>query len=60
MSYAYDANVRGAQEAAHQEYLKHNRRVAEELRASGLYPEGDIHAYLRTGQHEDGPTSEEG
>ncbi len=58
--YAYDPKVPGAQETAHEAYLKHNRRVAEQLRASGLYPDGDINAYLRTGQDEDDPTNEDG
>jgi hypothetical protein len=30
------------------EYREHNRRVVEELRLLGLYPEGDINAFLRT------------
>lgn len=29
-------------------YDEHNRQVAEELRAVGLFPEGDINAHLRT------------
>lgn len=39
----------GSKEANEEEYLRHNRQVAEELRAAGLYPDGDINAYLRTG-----------
>jgi hypothetical protein len=35
----------GAKEAARQEYLRHNERVTEQLRAAGLYPGGDIDAY---------------
>ena len=31
-----------------EEYREHNRRVVEELRELGLYPEGDINAFLRT------------
>jgi hypothetical protein len=31
-----------------EQYRAHNRRVAQELRELGLYPEGDINAYLRT------------
>jgi hypothetical protein len=58
--YAYDPNVPGAKEAAHEAYLMHNRRVAEQLRASGLYPEGDINAYLRTAQDEGDSTKEHG
>jgi hypothetical protein len=39
----------GSEEAAKEEYLRHNQMVAERLRAAGLYPDGDINAYLRTG-----------
>ena len=45
----YDPEVPGSEETANQEYLSHNRMVAEHLRAAGLYPDGDINAYLRTG-----------
>ena len=48
--YGFDPKVPGSEEAAKEKYLTHNRKVAEELRASGLYPDGDINAYLRTGQ----------
>jgi hypothetical protein len=47
--YGYDPKVPGAEEAARERYLAHNREVAERLRAAGLYPDGDINAYLRTG-----------
>lgn len=47
-SYGYDAKVPGSKEIARAEYLRHNRRIAEQLRAAGLYPAGDINAYLRT------------
>jgi hypothetical protein len=47
-AYAYDAKVPGSEEAAREKYLQHNQAVARELRARGLYPEGDINAYLRT------------
>lgn len=33
---------------AEREYREHNLLVAQELRRIGLYPEGDINAYLRT------------
>jgi hypothetical protein len=57
--FAYRADEPGSREAAEAEYLRHNRKVAEELRAAGLYPEGDINAYLRTtgdreGEDDDG------
>jgi hypothetical protein len=48
-SYAYDAKVPGSQDAAREKYLRHNRMVAEQLVEAGLYPDGDINAYLRTG-----------
>jgi hypothetical protein len=47
--YGYDANVPGSEDAAKKEYLRHNRMVAEQLRVAGLYPDGDINAYLRAG-----------
>lgn len=47
--FGYDPKVSGSEETAKQEHLKHNRMVAEQLRAAGLYPDGDINAYLRTG-----------
>ena len=50
--YGYDPKVSGSEDAAHKEYLRHNRRVAQQLRAAGLYPNGDINAYLRTGGNE--------
>jgi hypothetical protein len=48
-SYGYDSKVPGAEEAAREEYLRHNRMVTEQLVEAGLYPDGDINAYLRTG-----------
>lgn len=50
--YGYDQKVPGSKDAAEKEYLRHNRMVAEQLRAAGLYPGGDINAYLRTGGNE--------
>ncbi len=47
-SYAYDAKVPGSEEGARTRYLEHNRAVQGRLRERGLYPEGDINAYLRT------------
>ena len=46
--YMWDPKVPGDEERAQQEYHDHNRRIAEELKELGLYPEGDINAYLRT------------
>jgi hypothetical protein len=47
--YGYDPKVPGSQEAAEEEYLRHNRAVARQLRARGLYPHGHVNAFLRTG-----------
>ncbi|MGH2817693.1 MAG: hypothetical protein ACRDJS_04445 [Actinomycetota bacterium] len=56
----YDSGRTESKDAIHsfmvagreEEYRAHNHRVAQELRQLGLYPEGDINAYLRT---DDGP-----
>lgn len=53
--FVFDPKVPGDEEWAQREYHEHNRRIAEELRRLGLYPEGDINAYLRT----EGPPPEE-
>lgn len=47
--FGYNPNVPGSKEAAEEQYLRYNRRVAAQLRAAGLYPGGDVNAYLRTG-----------
>lgn len=47
-SYGYDPKVPGSEQAAKENYLRHNRAVASELQARGLYPEGDINSFLRT------------
>lgn len=47
--FGYNPNVPRSKEAAEEQYLRYNRRVAEQLRAAGLYPGGDVNAYLRTG-----------
>jgi hypothetical protein len=52
-AYGYDAKIPGSKEAAQQEYLRHNQAVAKQLRARGLYPDGDINAFLRTEGAED-------
>jgi hypothetical protein len=44
--YAYNPKVQGSKEASESEHLEHNRRIAEELRAAGLFPEGDINPSL--------------
>ena len=51
--FGFDPKVPGAEEAAREAYVRHNGKVADELRAAGLYPEGDINAYLRTGGETD-------
>lgn len=48
-AYGFDRKVPGSEKAAREKYLTHNRMVAEELREAGLYPGGDVNAYLRTG-----------
>jgi hypothetical protein len=48
-SYAFDSKVPGSEEAARERYIRHNQAVARELRERGLYPEGDINAYIRSG-----------
>jgi hypothetical protein len=55
--YGYDPKVPGSKDAAKKEYLRHNRMVAEQLRAAGLFPDGDINAFLRTGGDEPGEGS---
>jgi hypothetical protein len=52
-AYGYKADEPGSKEAAEEEYLRHNKEVAEYLRQVGLYPDGDINAYLRTGGDEE-------
>jgi hypothetical protein len=54
--YAYDPKVPGSEDAARTRYFEHNRSVERRLRERGLYPEGDINAFLRTGGGE--PASE--
>jgi hypothetical protein len=46
--YAFDAKIAGSEDAAKAEYYRHNQEVASYLRERGLYPEGDINAFLRT------------
>jgi hypothetical protein len=59
-AHGYDSNVPGSEVAAETEYLRRNRTVADQLRKAGLYPEGDINAYLTTGaDRTDRPRSRE-
>jgi hypothetical protein len=46
--YVYDAKIPGDQERAARESRDRNTRIAEELQALGLYPDGSINAYLAT------------
>jgi hypothetical protein len=46
--FVFDPKVPASEQAAKERYLAHNQAVAEQLRARGLYPEGDVNAYLRT------------
>lgn len=48
-AFMFDSKVPGSEEAARAEYLRHNREIADQLRERGLYPDGDINAFLRTG-----------
>jgi hypothetical protein len=47
-TYSYDAKIPGDRERAARESRERNTRIAEELRALGLYPDGNINAYLAT------------
>lgn len=47
--YGWDPKVPASKQAAKEQYLKHNQAVARQLRERGLYPDGDINAFLRTG-----------
>jgi hypothetical protein len=57
--YAYDPEVAGSKESAEEEHLRHNRTVAQQLRERGLYPDGDVNAFLRTGGMETGVPADE-
>ena len=46
--FAWDPKVPSDEARARKAYRDHNARVAEELKQLGLYPVGDINAYLRT------------
>ena len=54
--FGWDPKVPGDEARARKKYRDHNARVAEELKQLGLYPVGDINAYLRT----EGPPEDEG
>ena len=45
----HDPKVPGDEQRAREEYLRHNRAIGEQLRERGLYPDGDVNAFLRTG-----------
>jgi hypothetical protein len=45
---SWDPTKPGDEERANREYREHNQRLAEELKRLGLYPSGDINAFLRT------------
>lgn len=57
--FMYDPKVGGDKERASRKNIEHNRRVAEELERKGLYPAGDINAFLRTGGMEGSDTLKE-
>ena len=46
--YGYDAKIPGDRERAARESRQRNTRIARELEALGLYPDGSINAYLAT------------
>jgi hypothetical protein len=46
--YAYDAKIPGDRERAARENRSRNLRITKELEDRGLYPEGNINAYLAT------------
>jgi len=46
--FGWDPKVPGDEAREREKYRDHNQRVAEELKRLGLYPFGDINAYLRT------------
>jgi len=54
--FMWDPKKPGDEARARREYADHNARIAEELKQLGLYPDGDINAYLRT----EGPPDAEG
>lgn len=47
--YGWNPDRGESAEEARREYEEHNRRVAAELVEKGLYPAGDVNAFLRTG-----------
>ena len=57
--YAYDAKIPGDRERAARESRSRNIRISKELEDRGLYPEGNINAYLATHDvpHADGSSS---
>lgn len=55
----FDPNVAGDQERASRKNIEHNRKITAELEAKGLYPSGDINAFLRSGGMEAADTLKE-
>jgi hypothetical protein len=47
-AYGYLPDVPGGKEAAQEAWLRQNRAVARELLAQGLFPHGDVNAFLST------------
>ena len=45
----YDPKVGGDRERASRKNIERNRVIADELKAKGLFPSGDINTFLRTG-----------
>jgi hypothetical protein len=59
-SYAYDAKTPGSEQAARAKYVEHNQAVASQLGERGLFPEGDINAFLRIGALDKDSADQEG
>ena len=55
----FDPNVAGDQERSSRKNIEHNRKITAELEAKGLYPSGDINAFLRSGGMEAADTLKE-
>lgn len=50
----WNPNKGETEEDARRDYDEHNRRVAEELQETGLFPQDDINTYLRTHDVQEG------
>ena len=55
----FDPNVAGDRERASRKNIEHNKKIAAELEVKGLYPSGDINAFLRSGGMEAADTLRE-